>query len=138
MSEHNSPHSQKHTPQTILPVVIALITAYKLWVEYRELFPKETKYTLGEKIDTLFIESIEYAVTATFLSREQKRPFVHKAMVKLDTGKVFLQIAWEIKSLDTKKYAALSLPLAEAGRMFGGWHNQLLKQNSADKKSAEK
>lgn len=86
----------------------------------------------------LLIESIESAVTAAFLPKEQKCPFVHKAMVKLDTAKVFLQIAWEIKSLDTKKYSSLSLPLAEAGRMFGGWHNQLLKQNSADNKPTEK
>ena len=108
-------------------MVTTLITAYKLWVEYRELFPKETKYTLGEKIDELLIESMESALTATFLPKEQKRPFVHKAIVKLDTGKVLLQIAWEIKSIDTKKYIALSTPLNEAGRMFGGWHNQLLK-----------
>jgi len=115
-------------------VVEKLIAAYKLWHGYRELFPKETKYTLAEKIDLLLTECMEAALTAVFLPREQKRPFVHKAIIKLDTATVFIRVAWELKSLDSKKYAALSIPLSEAGRQLGGWHNQLLKQNSATTK----
>lgn len=35
--------------------------------------------------------------------------------------KFFLQIAWEIKALDNKKYIMLSECLNEIGRMLGGW-----------------
>lgn len=114
------------------------ISAYKLWQGYFRLFTKETKYTLGEKIDALLVESIEAILTASFLSKEQKRPFVHRAIIKLDTAKVFLRVAWELQSLDHTKYATLSAPLEEVGRQLGGWHNQLIKQNSTDKKSVEK
>ncbi|MEK7208301.1 MAG: four helix bundle protein [Patescibacteria group bacterium] len=113
-----------------MPVVEKLTNAYKLWQECHRLFPKETKYTLGEKVDELLVESIESALTAAFLPPEQKRPFVHRAMVKRDTAEVMLRIAWELNCIDTKKYAALSMPLAEAGQQLGGWHNQLVKQNS--------
>ncbi|MEK7125051.1 MAG: four helix bundle protein [Patescibacteria group bacterium] len=44
--------------------------------------------------------------------------------------KVFLQIAWEIKAINTSKYAKLSEKLNEAGRMLGGWYGQLMKRNS--------
>lgn len=108
-----------------------LSVVYKLWHEYRNLFPKETKYTLGEKIDVLFVDCLEATLTALFLPPEQRRSFVHKAIIKLDTANVFLRMAWELKSLDTKKYITISEPLAEAGRQLGGWHNQLLRQNSA-------
>jgi len=43
------------------------------------------------------------------------------ASVKLDLLKFFLQIAWEIKSLDNKKYILLSERLNEIGKMLGGW-----------------
>ena len=39
-------------------------------------------------------------------------------------------ILWESKSLDNKKYIAISLKLDEIGRNLGGWSGQLAKQNS--------
>jgi len=47
-------------------------------------------------------------------------------------------ILWETKSLDNKKYIALSIKIEEIGRMLGGWNGQLQKQNSPNKKSGEK
>lgn len=60
------------------------------------------------------------------------------AIRKLDTLKILLLILWETKSLDTKKYAALSIPLEEIGRMLGGWNGQLVKQNSTPLARGEK
>ncbi len=82
----------------------------------------------------LLVESIEATLTAAFLPEEQKRPFVHKAIVKRDTAAVFLRIAWELGSIDTQKYVALSEPLSAVGQQLGGWHNKLAKQNSATKR----
>ncbi len=57
--------------------------------------------------------------------------YLQKAGVKLDVLKFFLQIAWEIKALDNKKYAALSQHLNEVGKMLGGWMKRTSKENSA-------
>lgn len=65
---------------------------------------------------------------ATYTNREQKNTLVQKSSVKLDTLKYFLQIAWELKTIDNKKLAALSAPLAESGKMLGGWKKQLIKE----------
>ncbi len=37
-------------------------------------------------------------------------------------------VLWETKSLDNKKYIALSLQMDEIGKMLGGWQGQLSKQ----------
>ena len=126
-----------HTRQ-ILPVIQKIKNAYLLWFQYYQILPKTHRYSLGQRIDALFIETIEAAVTAAFLSRGEKLPFVRFALRKVDTIKVLLEILWETKSLDNKKYIALSQPLDEIGKMFGGWLGQLIKQNSPATKTGEK
>lgn len=65
---------------------------------------------------------------AGYANKNQKLIIVQKANTKLDGLNFFLQIAWELKMLDHKKYAALSAPLLEIGKMLGGWRKQLEKQ----------
>lgn len=55
------------------------------------------------------------------LPRSQKLPALQKSSGKLDLLKFFLQLSWELKVLDNKKYEALSEPLNEIGKMLGGW-----------------
>lgn len=103
---------------------------YKLWHEYHTLLPKIHRYSLGTKIDTLFIDLIESLAVATFLSKEEKLPFIRIGIRKLDTLNILILILFETKSLDTKKYIFLSEKTNEIGKMLGGWHGQLLKQQS--------
>lgn len=89
-------------------------------------------------MDAEFVVLIEAVASASFLSKSEKQPWVRLAIRKLDTLKIFLLILWETKSLDTKKYIALSLPLEEIGKMLGGWNGQLTRQNSTPLKRGEK
>jgi len=109
-----------------------------MWITFYETLPKIHKYTLGQKIDTLFIEVIEAISIATFLSREEKLPWVRLAIRKTDTLKILLMVLWEAKSIDNKKYLALSVKVEEIGKMLGGWSGQLAKQNSPVIKTREK
>jgi len=56
---------------------------------------------------------------------------VERASTKLDALKFFLQTAWEMKVIDTKKYGLLTAPLVEVGKMLGGWRKQLMKSSPA-------
>lgn len=112
--------------------------SYQLWYEYYQILPKNHRYTIGQKIDNLFTDAIEAVSIATFLSREEKAPYVRLAIKKINTLNVFLLILWENKSLDNKKYIALSEKINEIGKMLGGWFGQLTKQNSPDTRSREK
>ena len=110
-----------------------LKNSYILWIEYYQKLPKIHKYTIGQKIDALFIEAIEAISIAGFLSKEEKLPYVRLAIRKIDTLKILLMVIWEIKSLDNKKYIAISIKIDTIGKMLGGWSGQIIKQNSLKK-----
>ena len=107
-----------------LPVLQQITNVYNLWYDFLPNIPRLTKYSLGEKINILFIELIETILLATYASKERKLEIIERASTKLDTLKYFLRIAWELNVLDNKKYAAMNVPIAEAGKMLGGWRKQ--------------
>ncbi len=108
-----------------LPITQKFSTVYKLWREYENFFPKSAKYTLGLKIDSLLIESLEQIFASAYVPPAIRLEKVRRAAINLDSARFFLQIAWETKILDTKKYIHLSEKLEEIGRMLGGWLKQL-------------
>lgn len=125
------------TPPTLaknlVPVVIKLKDGYKLWQTYLVILPKTLRYSMGIKIDSLFVEAIEYTSMASFLEKNEKLPYLKVAIRKIDTIKILLIIVWENKGIDDKKYINISEHLNEVGRMLGGWSGQLTKQNSPAK-----
>ncbi len=131
MSELTQRHPREGTPPpTLLPVLQKLKAAYLLWFSFYPTVPKIHRYTLAQRTDGLMVEVIEAVAAASFAPRPEKLPFVRLAIRKLDTLKILLLVLWESRSLDTNKYATISQPLDEVGRMLGGWHGQLVKQNS--------
>ena len=106
---------------------------YLLWCTIHKILPKSQRYSLGQKIDNTFIDLIETTVTARFLIKTEKIPYVRRGIQKCDTLKVFLLMVWETKAIDNPTYIALSEPLNEIGKMLGGWNGQLTKQNSPRK-----
>jgi hypothetical protein len=116
-------------------VLQKLKDVYLLWYGHIQTIPKTHRYSLGTKIDTLFIESIEVISVASFLQKEEKLPWVKLAVRKIDTIKILLMVLWETKSFDNKKYINLSLELESIGKMLGGWNGQLTKQNSLKKQA---
>ena len=126
-----------------MPVLNKTKSIYIIWFDYYTKLDKTHKYTLGKKINNLFIEIIEAISTASFLDPAKKLPYVVHAIKKTDVLKILLMILWETKSLDTKKYIALSIKIDEVGKMLGGWNGQLVKllsskENSPGKKPREK
>lgn len=55
-----------------LPILQKVISAYKLWHNTLPHIPRLIRYTLGEKISTLFIELVELILIAGYSSKEQK------------------------------------------------------------------
>lgn len=118
--------------RNLLPVLERIKQAYLLWHEYHSTLPKIHQYTIGGKVDTLFVEVMEAVSAAVFLPKNEKLPYLRLAIQKFDTIKLLLLVLWESRSLDNKKYTALSTPLDETGKMLGGWMGQLQKQNSPE------
>jgi len=127
MPQFNSSNLLPNASQNDLPILTKLSEAYKLWYSFISRLPRLTRFSLGVKIDNLFTDCLELALLAVYTNREEKLKIIQKLSAKLYCLKFFLKIIWEIKSLDHKKYAALSLPLAATGKMIGGWMNILKK-----------
>jgi hypothetical protein len=87
--------------------------------------PRLSRYTIGTKIDLLFCETLEGILLAAYSSRDQKLQHIQRASVKLDSLKFFLQLAWELRFLDHKKYPLLATPLVGVGKVLGGWMTSL-------------
>ena len=111
-----------------MPVLAKTADAYKMWHNILPHIPRLIRYSLGEKINLLFIELLELIFTAGFAAKEHKLLIVQKACIKSDALKFFLQIAWELKAMDNKKFAELGALLVEIGKMLGGWQRQLTKE----------
>ena len=107
-----------------MPIIQKLVFTYKIWHEYLSRLPKTHRYSLGLKIDSLFLEVTEHIVIATHKNKENKLVFLNRASDKLDVLKFLLQITWELAILDRKKYIIISTELHEVGKMLGGWQKQ--------------
>ncbi len=90
-------------------------------MQYLPHLPRLMRYSLGEKITGLFMELTEVILIAGYANKERKAEAIGKASVTLDLLKYFLQTAFELKAIDNKKLAALSIQLGEVGKMLGGW-----------------
>ena len=117
--------------QSNLPIMQICLAAYKQWHIFHNQFPRLSKFSLGFKIDNLFNELLEAVYSAGYAKPEYKLLFVTKASTKLDLLKFYIQVAWELKCLNHKKFASLSQPLNEIGKMMCGWLKQL-KTNTND------
>lgn len=102
-----------------------MLGVYKNWYEIRDGIPKKSRYTLGDKIDTRFIQILEMLYIASYQSAADKLPTLTKALTGVDTLKFLMQIAWEVHAIDDKKYISLSGGIQEVGKQVGGWKRGL-------------
>ena len=104
-----------------IPIISKLSEAYQLWHTFFTHLPKTVRHTLGEKIDNLFTDCLEFALLASYQAKEEKETTVKQLNTRFDMLKFFIKLLLEIKAIDTNKLTALSNPLSEVGRMIGGW-----------------
>lgn len=108
-----------------------MIGVYKTWYGYRDVLPKKSRYTLGDKIDGRFIQTLELLYIASYQNVLEKQSTLKRALSGVDTLKFLLRIAWELRAFDDKKYTTLSEGLNEAGKQLGGWIKGLQTKTSA-------
>lgn len=104
-----------------IPIFTKLYDFYKNLSQILSLFPKAKRYTLGQKIDNLTLEILEFSIAAGISLPEKKLSYLEKAIISLDLLKILLRLAKDIQCLDNKKYLQLQESLQEIGRMLGGW-----------------
>jgi hypothetical protein len=118
-------------------VVLKLKDAYGLWQSYLPHFPKGNRYTIGARIDDVFLNAIEFCFLASYSRAAEKIALLDRCIARVDLLKLLLALAWDIRAMDSKKFAHLSEYIAEIGRMLGGWRRQTI-QKTPRNESGEK
>ncbi|MFA6593941.1 MAG: four helix bundle protein [Candidatus Buchananbacteria bacterium] len=102
-------------------------TAYKLWHDWLKNFPKSSRFTLGARLDQLFLELLELLAVANYSPKDKKLGLAQAAIGKNDLLKFYLRLCWEMKLLDDSKFKNLALKTEEIGRLCWSWKTRLEK-----------
>jgi hypothetical protein len=104
-----------------IPIFAKLYDFYKQLSQYLALFPKNKRYSLGQKIDNIALEIFELLFKSGVVSKDQKLETLQNVSAKLDLLKMLVRLARDQKNLSTKAYLDLQAYLQEIGKMLGGW-----------------
>jgi len=83
--------------------------------------PKIHRGTIVSRISNIFLDIIETSYHAYYTSGTLKLEKIIYAMMKLDSMKFLITIAWENKLIQNKQYEEVAGELNEIGKMLGGW-----------------
>lgn len=103
-----------------------------LWLALVQHIAKSTRYTLGSRIEHLFLELLEQTYTAYFTPKEREDEKIAVCIHTLDILKYFLSVAWEGKVLSNEQFETVAVKLEEAGRRLFAWRESL---KNPDKKN---
>ena len=104
---------------------------YLFWISVHKDFPRVERLSLGTRIDTTFLNVLEYIFSCIFLPPITKIQQISKTISELDKLGFFIQIAWENEIIKTNNYEKLSKGIAEICRQLGAWKKGLLSKTSA-------
>jgi hypothetical protein len=115
-------------------VLVRAKESYRAWHNHLVNIKRVDRYTIGTRIDEIFLSLLELIFRATFAyDKFEKLSLVSQAIGKADLLKFFLQLGWEQKVLDHTIYGQLILLLDEVGRMLGGWKKSLQEKTPTNK-----
>jgi len=64
---------------------------------------------------------LEFLLKTVYSPKQEKLSFLKEIDTKVNLLKTLIRLAYEIKSIDNKKYLILQEKLQEIGKMIGGW-----------------
>jgi hypothetical protein len=104
-----------------IPIFKKTYDLYRAFYGYRASVPKQDRYTIWQKCESLLLEVLEGILYASRTSKAEKLPFLEQTSMKLNFLRIFLRLMKDIKAIDAKKYVTTEASLDEIGRMLGGW-----------------
>ena len=104
-----------------LPILKKSFDLYKTFHGYRNVVPKQDRFTIYEHSEELLIEIVELFINAGYEHPDHKKSILKEADTKLILFRFFVRLMKETHTLDLKKYAVLQEMVDEIGRMLGGW-----------------
>ena len=104
-----------------IPIIRKAYDLYGFFYSLRLTVPKQDRYTIWQKCESLLIEILELILLASQQSAVNKLPTLERASVKLNFLRLLIRLMKDVRAIDGKKYVVLEAHLDEIGRMLGGW-----------------
>lgn len=82
-------------------------------------FPKNEKYLLANKIRELGYEILESAITVN--KKFHKKTTLSDLNVKHEILRQFVNLAFELKYIDSQKHRVSQIKIDEVGKLIGAW-----------------
>ena len=98
---------------------------YLIWLNTLSHIPKSSRYTIGARVENIFLDLLELSYTTYFNQKEEKFHNLSICISKLDILKFFVSIMWEAKLISHKQYEDIAVRLDEIGKMLWGWKKSL-------------
>jgi four helix bundle protein len=107
------------------PEIIEKYYTYLKWITQRVAkFPRNQRYTLGEKIEETAFEVLKNLIEAYY--SKEKIGILRKANLNLEILRFFIRLAKDLALLSNKQYEFSATSLVEIGQQIGGWIKQQL------------
>ena len=104
-----------------IPIFKKTYDLYKTFYGYRSVIPKQDRYTIWQRCESLILDILEGILFASQTAKNEKLPILEKTSMRLNFLRIFIRLMKETKVIDNKKYTALQELIDEIGRMLGGW-----------------
>ncbi|MBU1449021.1 four helix bundle protein, partial [Patescibacteria group bacterium] len=82
-------------------------------------FPREYKYTLGQKLKDISADFLDCIVTAN--SQEHKTAVLNEARTRLERLRIHVRLAHDLKIITLAGYESICRSLEELSRQLSGW-----------------
>ena len=82
-------------------------------------FPKSQRFVLGQQIENISLDVLRGIIRAN--ASRTKLPILYEASVDLDTLRILLRLAKDLKFLSIRQYAFAAELVNEVGKLLGGW-----------------
>jgi len=104
-----------------IPILKKSYDLYKEFYNLRLTVPKQDRYTLWQKCESMLVEILQGLLYASQQSKIEKLPTLEKTSVKLNFLKICIRLTKDVKAINPKTYIILEANLDEIGKMLGGW-----------------
>ncbi len=109
-----------------LPVYRDTFELVSLLMDYVAIFPKNHKYTIGQKITNVSLELFEYLQLANRAAdnRATRVKYLEGFLIKFELLKVLLRLCNEKRIITIKQSARIAILTEKIGKQVTGWKNK--------------
>lgn len=85
-------------------------------------FPKDKRYTLGQRIENKLLDILELLLEANY--SRIKLELLKKANLQLESFRYLTRLSYDLLFINLKRYEFISRETNEIGKLIGGWIKQ--------------